>query len=209
MKKRKKSAKVCWAIGLLVFQMGSTAISYISTYPFAFFILLVFECIPTIGAIVLISYDHKYTAPISGSVTLLRVWSIGLIWVQPILSLISYGASGTLTSQIFAMWVGSCVFIVISTILLVKDGKDFVKKHIQTNPSDKSQQGNRTGHTEIDSEKEINEQQNLSKQYIISSDNTDKHTSCDKSLPTMKQRIIVLIGIICMISIILIFSFIN
>lgn len=124
----KKSAKVCWAIGLLIFQMASTAISILTSYSFNFFISFIFECIPTIGAIILIFYDHQYKAPIAGNFTLLRAWTIGLIWIQPILSLIAWGSSGNLNSYVLGIWIGSCVFIIISTILLVYDGKEIVKK---------------------------------------------------------------------------------
>ena len=128
----KKSAKVCWAIGLLIFQMASTAISILTSYSFNFFISFIFECIPTIGAIILIFYDHQYKAPIVGNFTLLRAWTIGLIWIQPILSLIAWGSSGNLNSYVLGIWIGSCVFIIISTILLVYDGKEIVKKRKET-----------------------------------------------------------------------------
>lgn len=123
----KKSVKVRWTIGLLIFQMASTAISLLANYPFAYFISLIFECIPTIGAIVLIFYDHTYKAPVVGKFTLLRAWTLGLIWVQPVLSLISWGASGLLDGYIIGFWIGSCVFIIIATVLLVQDGQTFVK----------------------------------------------------------------------------------
>ena len=138
----KKSARACWAIGLLIFQMCSTAITYLANYPFAYFISLIFECIPTIGAIVLIFYDHTYKAPITGSFTLLRAWSIGLIWVQPTLSLISWGVSGLLDSYVFGMWVGSCVFIIIATVLLVKDGKAFVQNRTKPTETQQNQNNN-------------------------------------------------------------------
>lgn len=127
----KKSVKARWAIGLLIFQMASTAISILANYPFAYFISLIFECIPTIGAIVLIFYDHSYKAPIVGKFTLLRAWTLGLIWVQPVLSLISWGASGMLDAYIVGFWIGSCIFIIIATVLLVQDGQTFVKARNQ------------------------------------------------------------------------------
>lgn len=139
--KTKKSAMACWAIGLLIFQMSSTAISYLAYYDFVYFISLLFECIPTIGGIVLIFYDHKYNSPIVGNFTLLRIWSIVLIWVQPVISFLSWASAG-LTGSVIATWIGSCIFIIIATVLLVKDGKDFVKKRTQADSTPESQTNN-------------------------------------------------------------------
>lgn len=174
--KTKKSAMVCWAIGLLIFQMSSTAISYLAYYDFVYFISLLSECIPTIGGIILIFYDHKYNSPIVGNFTLLRIWSIVLIWVQPVISFLSWTSAG-LIGSVIATWIGSCVFIIISTILLVKDGKEFVKKRAQADSPTESQQDNGTKYAKIDSEKEINEQQNPNEQHIISSDTASVQAS--------------------------------
>ena len=127
----KKSAKVCWAIGLLIFQMASTAILYLNDYGFVYFISILSESIPTIGAVILIFYDHKYNSPIIGNFTLLRTWSIVLIWVQPAISFLSWASAG-LIDYVIGTWIGSCVFIIISTILLVYDGKEIVKKRKET-----------------------------------------------------------------------------
>ena len=123
----KKSAKVCWAIGLLIVQISITAIRYLTDYGAVYFISILSESIPTIGAIVLIFYDYKYNSPIIGNFTLLRAWSIGLIWVQPAISFLSWSIAGLIDSVI-GTWIGSCVFIIITTILLVNDGKEFVKE---------------------------------------------------------------------------------
>ena len=125
--KTKKSIQACIAIGLLIAQMAISAIIMLANYPAAYFFSFLFECIPTAGAVILVFYDHKYTAPIVGKFTLLRVWSLVLIWVQPVLALLSYGTAGMLSSYILGTWIGSCVFIVISTVLLVLDGKAFVQ----------------------------------------------------------------------------------
>lgn len=122
-----KSAKVCWAIGLLIVQISITAIRYLTDYGAIYFISILSESIPTIGAIVLIFYDYKYNSPIIGNFTLLRAWSIGLIWVQPAISFLSWSIAGLIDSVI-GTWIGSCVFIIITTILLVNDGKEFVKE---------------------------------------------------------------------------------
>ena len=127
--KTKKSIQACIAIGLLIAQMAISAIIMLANYPAAYFFSFLFECIPTTGAVVLVFYDHKYTAPIVGKFTLLRVWSLVLIWVQPVLALLSYGTAGMLSSYILGTWIGSCVFIVISTVLLVLDGKTFVQSY--------------------------------------------------------------------------------
>ena len=123
----KKSVKVCWAIGLLIVQISITAIRYLTDYGAVYFISILSESIPTIGAIVLIFYDYKYNSPIIGNFTLLRAWSIGLIWVQPAISFLSWSIAGLIDSVI-GTWIGSCVFIIITTILLVNDGKEFVKE---------------------------------------------------------------------------------
>ena len=145
--KTKKSIQACVAIGLLIAQMAISAIIMLANYPAAYFFSFLFECIPTTGAVVLVFYDHKYTAPIVGKFTLLRVWSLVLIWVQPALALLSYGTAGMLSSYILGTWIGSCVFIVISTVLLVLDGKAFVQsRNREENPSYEANQLEKIDH---------------------------------------------------------------
>ena len=183
----KKSAKVCWAIGLLIFQISITAIRYLTDYGVVYFISILSESIPTIGAIVLIFYDYKYNSPITGNFTLLRAWSIGLIWVQPAISFLSWSTAGLIDSVI-STWIGSCVFIIISTILLVIDGKKFVKEKQNENSATETEEHNTDAkplpeleiiddntsiveNTKNSENNESNDQQNQNEQHILLSNN--------------------------------------
>ena len=123
---RTMSGKVKWAIGLLVVWMVlgfGQMVQATQSNSFLLVITMLFECMPTIAVIVLTHYDHKYAAPKNGTFTLLRVWALALVWVQPVLSLLSYIAAGAFTSFILGVWVASCLFPLIAFILLFVDGK--------------------------------------------------------------------------------------
>lgn len=123
---RTMSGKVKWAIGLLVVWMVlgfGQLVQDAGSTSFLLVIVTLMECLPTIAVIVLTHYDHKYESPANGTFTLLRVWALVLIWVQPVLSLLSYIAAGTFTAFLFGVWVASCLFPLIAFILLFVDGK--------------------------------------------------------------------------------------
>ena len=123
---RTMSGKVKWAIGLLVVWMVlgfGQLVQDAGSTSFLLVIVTLMECLPTIAVIVLTHYDHKYAAPKTGTFTLLRVWALALVWVQPVLSLLSYIAAGAFTSFILGVWVVSCLFPLIAFILLFVDGK--------------------------------------------------------------------------------------
>lgn len=123
---RTMSGKVKWAIGLLVVWMVlgfGQLVQNSGSASFLLVIVVLMECLPTIAVIVLTHYDHKYAAPKNGTFTLLRVWALALVWVQPVLSLLSYIAAGAFTSFILGVWVASCLFPLIAFILLFVDGK--------------------------------------------------------------------------------------
>ena len=122
--KRKFSTKVRVAFILLILQILLSLGNVMKTYQnFSIIISFIFECLPVIAAIILIYYEHVYHSPISGKFTLLRKWELALIWIQPALSLLSYASADLLNEYIVALWIGGCVFIIISTILLYLDGK--------------------------------------------------------------------------------------
>lgn len=123
---RTMSGKVKWAIGLLAVWMVlgfGQMVQNSGSASFLLVIVVLMECLPTIAVIVLTHYDHKYAAPKNGTFTLLRVWALALIWLQPVLSLLSYIAAGAFTSFILGVWVASCLFPLIAFILLFVDGK--------------------------------------------------------------------------------------
>ena len=123
---RTMSGKVKWEIGLLVVWMVlgfGQMVQNSGSASFLLVIVVLMECLPTIAVIVLTHYDHKYAAPKNGTFTLLRVWALALIWLQPVLSLLSYIAAGAFTSFILGVWVASCLFPLIAFILLFVDGK--------------------------------------------------------------------------------------
>lgn len=133
--KREKSLKVKWAIGLLIFLCANTLLSFIRSAQsfegngFSLFISFLFELLPTAAAIVLIFYDYAYTAPKRGAFSLLRMWTFGLMWVQPGLSFLSYASAGLL-GTVIGYWIGSLILPLIATILLYQDAKDsYETKH--------------------------------------------------------------------------------
>lgn len=119
-------AKSKWAIGLLVFQLLSV-FSWLSgvDYDAATLLLLslLYQQIPTIGALILIFYNHKYATIYKDKFNLLQKWIFVLVWIQPIYSFLSYALAGSL-STVIARWIGSCLFPAISCLLLYFDWKD-------------------------------------------------------------------------------------
>lgn len=131
--KRKMSVKVKWAIGLLIVMIANTFIRILNDYGKPIAIAFLPECFPVIAAIILTFYDHSYTAPKSGNFSILRVWTLVLIWVQPFLSIFTYALAG-LFNSVIGYWIGSCIFPAIAFTLLYLDGKNTLN-----NPQDKSE----------------------------------------------------------------------
>lgn len=134
-----KKGKRIVAVVLLVVQIGmSIGNFFASTTNFVLTIAFIFECIPMVGAVILIYYDQKFRAPITKSLTLLRVWTIALIWVQPVLTFIAYLAANMMNSTVLGLWLGGCVFLIVATVLLYLDGKEEVLRRSEQNePSEK------------------------------------------------------------------------
>lgn len=111
--KREFSIKTKWAVGLLFFVAFASFMSDIAslssttaTYGLMFHLMTVLQLLPTVAAVVLVFYDHKYTAPRAGNFTLLRLWSMLLIWISPVVNWIGYLSLGT-DNITDTMWGGN------------------------------------------------------------------------------------------------------
>lgn len=135
-----KRGKRTAAVVLLIVQLGlSIGNVFSGTSNAALTIAFLFECLPMIGAIVLIYYDHKFRAPLAKGLTLLRVWTLVLIWVQPCLTFAVYLAANMMNGTVLGLWAGGCVFLIAATVLLYLDGKeDASRRSEQNTPSEHS-----------------------------------------------------------------------
>ena len=127
------------AVVLLVVQIGlSIGNFFADTSSFVLTITFLFECLPMIGALILIYYDDKYRAPIVRGFTVLRVWTMILIWVQPCLTFVAYLVADLMSGTVMGLWLGGCVFLIAATVLLYLDGREeTARRSAQNMPSEK------------------------------------------------------------------------
>ena len=147
----KMSAKIKWAIALLIVRVVGTVIFSIATignlgrllnvefdslsgyYVFAF----LYEQLPTIAAVILIFYNHKQPKAENTGFTLMQKWIFALAWGQQGYSLLSFALLG-IFGQIVWSWLGSCAWLALITWLLSSAWKNPViveKENTQETPN--------------------------------------------------------------------------
>ena len=132
MEKRKYGAKIWIAIVLIV---SSCLIGYGNAIELwgDSAIALIFALIsylPYILAIVLIYYDHKFDTYVNGRFTLLCKWTIILLCVEPISTILLYASLDVLN---MAKLIGAYIMIIISITLIVIDGYNYINDRKNTN----------------------------------------------------------------------------
>ena len=136
-------AKSKWAIALLILQLLSVfrllnGIDFDAATILLFSLL--YEQIPTIGAIILIFYNHKYAITYKDKYNLLQKWILALVWIQPVYSFLSCSLTGSL-SAVLGQWIGSCLFPLASCLLLCSDWKlSPATEEQKTQPQEQPQQ---------------------------------------------------------------------
>ena len=130
--KNKMSAKIKWAIGLLIVRIVgaiSTGMDTAKTlgvsfdYSRYFVFSALYEQLPTIAAVILIFYNHKQPKTENAGFTLMQKWIFALVWVQHAYAFISFALANSLTS-VWAKILGGCVWLGVITYLLYSAWKN-------------------------------------------------------------------------------------